>query len=180
MSFFIYWDASALVKRYAPESGTPAVNRIFSEVPPERMLALGLAVGEVVSIFVRKRNAGLIPEEAFSQALATFRAEVIDSPFRLLSVEDRFLFDSLPLIVRHSLNATDALVLRSALEQRGQLAEGEDLVLVASDLRLLRAAQLEGVATFNPETDPTEALETLLGRRTPIQEEEGEPENGDR
>jgi len=178
VSGFIYWDASALVKRYAPEVGTPVVNRLFSEVPRERMMGLGLAVGEVISIFVRKRNAGLVSEEAFSQALADFRAEVIDSPFRLLSVEDRFLMDSLPLIVQHSLNATDALVLCSALEQKRRLAEGDELVLVASDLRLLRAAQIEGLATFNPETDPIAPLEPLL-RRAPQRKTKAEPRGGD-
>ena len=27
-----YWDASALVKRYAPEIGTPLVNHLFADV----------------------------------------------------------------------------------------------------------------------------------------------------
>ncbi|GIX48038.1 MAG: hypothetical protein KatS3mg131_2249 [Candidatus Tectimicrobiota bacterium] len=72
MTFHVYWDASALVKRYAPESGTPLVNRIFADIPLARMMSLILAVGEVVSIFVRKRNAGPYP-----------RSGVLSSPGRL-------------------------------------------------------------------------------------------------
>jgi hypothetical protein len=37
------------------------------------------------------------------------------------------------------------------------------LVLVASDQRLLRAAQAQGLNTFNPETQDRAALAPLLG-----------------
>ena len=40
---------------------------------------------------------------------------------------------------------------------------GDDLVLVTSDQRLLRAAQVEGVLTFNPETQTEGDLDALLG-----------------
>ena len=53
---YFYWDASALVKRYAPEIGTNFVNHFFSTVPFNRMMCLSLSTGEVISVFVRKRN----------------------------------------------------------------------------------------------------------------------------
>jgi hypothetical protein len=40
---------------------------------------------------------------------------------------------------------------------------GDDLVLVASDQRLLRAAQVEGLTTFNPESQDFAALSALIG-----------------
>ncbi|MCR4403831.1 MAG: type II toxin-antitoxin system VapC family toxin [Candidatus Acetothermia bacterium] len=158
-----FWDASALVKRYAPESGTQLVNLLFSRVKLERMISLSLAVSEVLSVFVRKRNDGLITDAIFSQALAELRAEVLDSPFRLAPLEDRLVFASHPLIVQHSLNATDGLVLRAALELRTALRRaGDDLVLIASDQRLLRAADAEGLRAFNPETGSQSELELLM------------------
>ena len=39
---------------------------------------------------------------------------------------------------------------------------GDDLVLVASDQRLLRAAQAEGLVTFDPETQSQADLDALL------------------
>jgi hypothetical protein len=42
-------------------------------------------------------------------------------------------------------------------------ASGDDLVLFSSDQRLLRAAQAEGLLTFNPETQVQTTLDTLLG-----------------
>ena len=64
-----YWDASALIKRYAPETGTEIVNRLFSTVALDRMLCLAINTGEVISVFVRKRNDGTITQDDFSQAL---------------------------------------------------------------------------------------------------------------
>jgi hypothetical protein len=52
---------------------------------------------------------------------------------------------------------------RSALAIARQLrANGDDLVLVASDQRLLRAADAEGLSTFNPEIQDHAALAPLI------------------
>jgi hypothetical protein len=42
-------------------------------------------------------------------------------------------------------------------------AVGNDLVLVACDRRLLRAAQAEGLLTFDPENQTQPELDSLLG-----------------
>ena len=159
-----YWDASALAKRYAPEIGTLLVNHLFTHVPPDRMICLIVGVSEVLSIFVRKKNARLITPEAFSQALVDFRSEVIEADaFKLVSIEDILVFASHPLIEKHALNATDALILRSTLNMATVLRSvGNDIVLVSSDHRLLRAAQVEGLQTFNPEIDVQTALDILI------------------
>ena len=76
-----------------------------------------------------------------------------------MSVTSRLVTASLPLIVAHSINSTDAVTLKSALAIARKLrAGGGDLVLVASDQRLLRATQAEGLSTFNPETQDQAAL----------------------
>src|SRR5262249_28198967 len=149
------WDASALAKRYAPEIGTPFVNHLFTHVTADRMLCLIIGVSEVISIFVRKKNARLITPEAFAQALVDFRTEVIEADaFKLISIEDTLVFASHPLIETHALNATDVQILRSALNMATVLRPaGNDIVLMTSDHRLLRAAQVEGLQTFNPEID---------------------------
>ena len=159
-----YWDASALAKRYAPEIGTPLVNHLFTYVTPDRMLCLIVGVSEVISIFVRKKNARLITPEAFSQALVDFRTEIIEvDAFKLISIEDTLVFASQPLIEKHALNATDALILRSTLNMATVLRPvGNDIVLVTSDHRLLRAAQVEGLQTFNPDIDVQTALDILI------------------
>jgi len=159
-----YLDASALGKRYAPETGTDLINRLFGAATKDRMLALHIGVGEVMSVIVRRHNAGLISDQGYAQALVEFRAEVVDAgDFRLEPIGEALIHSSLELIVRHSLNATDAIVLRSALDLADELrTAGYDLALVASDVRLLRAADAEGLMHFNPESDSAPQLDALI------------------
>lgn len=161
MTYF-YWDASALVKRYAPETGTAFANHIFSAVSLNQMMCLALCTGEVISIFVRKRNDSTITQEDFSQALLNFRSEVLDdADFQIVSADDILILESHSLIEQHNLNATDAVILRSTLDIAEELHQENDrLILLTADHRLLRSAKDEGLLTLNPETA---SLEDLVG-----------------
>jgi len=159
-----YMDASALAKRYFPERGSAHVDIILDTVPPDRICVLNVSVGEVVSILVRKRNAGTISAANFAQALINFEAEIVHSAaIAKLPIGTRLAVASLSLIVRHSINSTDAVTLKSALilaaKRRGA---GDDVVLVASDQRLLRAAGAEGLITFDPEQQDLAALTAVI------------------
>jgi predicted nucleic acid-binding protein len=164
-----YWDTSALAKRYVNELGSPLVNRLFGRAVPSRMMVLGVTIGELVSIVVRLRNSGTISQAQFTLVMQEVRREVIAAPeISLEPAPTELVFASLVQIERHSINSTDALVLRSALGLAGQLrAAGDDLVLLASDQRLLRAAAAEGLTTFNPETDTLDRLDALIDAGTP-------------
>ena len=160
-----YVDASALAKRYAPEIGSSLVDEILDKVPRDRICLLNVGAGEVVSILVRKRNAGVITDAYLAQALIDFETEIVQSAdINKLPVSNRLATSSLSLIVSHSINSTDAIILKSALAVARKLrAGGDDLVLVASDQRLVRAAQAEGLTTFNPEIQDQAALTALIG-----------------
>ena len=129
------------------------------------MMCLTLGILEVISIFVRKKNASVVPHTTFNQAMTDFRSEVIDAAnFTKIPATDSLINTAASLVEKHSLNATDAVILRSVLDLVVVLrATGDDLVLVTSDQRLLRAAQVEGVLTFNPETQTEGDLDALLG-----------------
>lgn len=159
-----YLDASVLIKRYTNEVGTPLVNYLFSQVPRKGMMCLTLGTLEVISIFVRKANAGQLVLPAFNQAVADFRHEVMDdAEFGKVATPDNLVYAAASLIPKHSINATDAVILRSALDIASQLrTAGDDLVLVSSDQRLVKAAQEEGLATFDPETQTQTDLDALL------------------
>lgn len=163
MNYF-YFDASALGKRYAAEAGTPLVNHLFETVEKSRLTALSIGVGELLSIIVRRHNSGTLDEQTFQQASTELRREVIQAAdFTLQSIPETLVLASLPLIEKHSLNATDALVLASALGMASALRRADsDIVLVASDMRLLRAAGNEGLATLNPETDNRSEFDALI------------------
>jgi len=157
-------DASALGKRYAPEVGTPLVNHLFNAVPHQRLLLLTHTIAETFSIIVRRQNSGVLTGNAYRRARQVLRRELIlTSGIRLISTDDPHVLASLPLIERHSINATDALILRCALDEATVLRRGgHGLVVVASDLRLLRAATAEGLDVLNPASDTPSRLAELL------------------
>jgi hypothetical protein len=124
-----------------------------------------LGATEVAAALVRKRNAGLITPLDYAVAMANLRAEIIDAADFLKPTTDNSLIStSVPLLDRHAINATDAVVLQAGLLLVSQFrAAGNDLVLVACDRRLLRAAQAEGLLTFDPETQTQAELDALIG-----------------
>jgi hypothetical protein len=158
-------DASALAKRYVPEKGHELVDVILDTVSSNRIYFLNVGTGEVYSILIRKRNAGSLSPGDFRQATANFDEEIVrTAAVTRVPVTSRLITSSLPLILAHSINSTDALILKSALAIARKLrAGGDDLILAASDLRLLRAAQAEGLTTFNPETQDQATLAALIG-----------------
>jgi len=157
-------DASALSKRYTPEIGTALIDQIFAGAALDRLYVFSVGIAEIVSVFVRKKNAGQLSAAAFTQALVNFGAEILSSTkLRVVEADSMLVVTALPLIDKHSLNATDAILLRSAINlAAGHRLDGDALVLVASDHRLLRAAQAEGLETFDPETQSQADLAALL------------------
>jgi len=160
MNYFLF-DTSALAKRYVPEVGTPLINHLLNTVSKQRMFVLVLAFGELVSFLVRKKNSGQISRMSYLQALADSRSEMTSMVIQ--SVSDDLVWKSLSLIEQYSINATDAIILRSALNIADTLRVlGHDLVLVTSDIRLANSAQSSKLVVWNPEKADQSSLEELI------------------
>ena len=157
-------DASALVKRYAHETGAAVVEYLFTHTTPDRLMCLMLGVAEVAAALVRKRNGGLITPAVFAAAMAQLRTEVLTAENLIkLPADNALITTAIPLSDKYAINANDAIVLQTALDIVAQRrADGNTLVLVASDQRLLKAAQAEGLLTFDPETQMEAELDALL------------------
>ncbi len=164
MNSFLF-DGSALVKRYAPEPGDAVVDHLFTQVSRDRLMCLMIGAAEAAAALVRKRNQGVLTPAMFMAATAELRAEVVDAPdFFKFASDNATITRSIPLTDTHAINATDAIVLQTAMQSASQMRPaGNDLVLVACDRRLLRAAQAEGLLTFDPETQTQAELDVLIG-----------------
>ena len=93
-----YLEASALAKRYVVERGTFVVNHLFRRVTRDDMMCLTLGMLEVIAIFVRKKNASVVPHTAFNQAMTDFRSEAIDAAnLTKIPVTDSLINAVLPL-----------------------------------------------------------------------------------
>lgn len=146
----ILWDASGLVKRYYSEAGQATINALFVAVPPQEMNVTAWGYAETYSILLRRHNSGALNAGAFRDAKTELQVEVVGSPgFTVLSITDALVFGSLSLMQAHNINSADAAILATFL--RFQRSSPDPCLLVASDKRLLRAAEAEGLPGLNPE-----------------------------
>lgn len=158
----LFWDASALAKRYTAEAGRETANAIFAHRGAHDLASTPWGYAETYSILLRRYNGGVIDLATFTGAVTTLQAEVVhNSDFGLLTITDALIFSSIDAMRRHNLNATDAVLLTLLLEF-SQSPGAPICVLVASDQRFLRAAVAEGLKTLNPETLPTADVAAFL------------------
>jgi predicted nucleic acid-binding protein len=165
MAVWVYFDASALVKRYSAEDGTDLVNELFRQLPLSQMTCAMIGILEIVSVLVRKRNDGRLSPKLFNQAMIELNQELIEEEaFSMAAIDDAIVLSALDLIAQHNINATDAIVLRSCLNFLRALTAQDNhrLLLWSCDKRLLRAAQHEGVDIFDPEVETKANLQKLL------------------
>jgi predicted nucleic acid-binding protein len=130
----------------------------------DQLICVMLGAAEVAASLVRKRNDGRLSRSFFTAAVSRLQDEILTaSDFVKLPCDNAVINASIPLSEKHAINASDAIVLQVALEEAAWLrADGDDLVLVAADQRLLKAARAEGLQTLDPETQTEADVEALL------------------
>ncbi len=156
-------DASALVKRYHDEPGSEIVQTLTENLlanEPRQALISWPVLAETLASLTRKKNSNAIPDSVY-QAVRT-RLLLDARQMTILVVTDLAIRDSINLIERHNLNASDALFLRQVLDWLAQLPEDDQVVVIAGDRRLLRAAEVEGLAGLDPEQSDPSDVKTLL------------------
>ena len=160
----ILWDASGLSKRYYSESGTAAVNTLFSTAPSLLMAVTFIGYTETATILQRRRNQRDLSPTGFTQAHILLRDEILINPdFTLVSVSDTDFLAGVSLTERHNINASDAAILSAYLRHaRSQPPNTPPCVLIASDRRLIRAAEAEGLRTLNPELVPAADIPAFI------------------
>ena len=134
----LYFDASALVKRYVREQGSSKVRRLLSTGGPATCRLSGV---EVASALVRRSREGAFSTDDCDRAFAALAADM--SALLVVELTPTIESRAQALLRRHVLRAGDAIQLASCLEIRHAL--GERTTLVAFDHHLLAAAHEEGL-----------------------------------
>ena len=150
----VYLDASALVKRYRQEPGSDVVNDTVDRVAsdnPRQLVISSLSIIETLSILNRRRNEAGIPAEAFRSALRPVLEELRTFSHALL-IDDHLLLSSAQYAIKHNINSADAIHLAILLTlQATTVVSDDELLCLAADQRLIRAARTEGITVVNPE-----------------------------
>ena len=88
---------------------------------------------------------------------------LLNPDFTLVTMTDQDILDGIILTDRHNLNSTDAALLAAYLRLvRSLPVSSSDCLLIASDKRLIRAAEAEGISSLNPETTPASDIAAHL------------------
>lgn len=140
----IYLDTSALVKKYAVESGTEEVRALLKN--EDTVITSKLTYAELCASFARKLREGNMGKGAYSRAWESFLNDW--EVFTLVEVREEIFPLIHKLTQTHPLRGADAIHLSSALWVGEEI--GQPLKFVASDSLLLNAAIKEGLDVMNP------------------------------
>jgi len=155
MSHF-YLDASAVVKRYSPETGSAWV--IAQVAPPlgHTIVLSEITLAEVAAALAAKHRAsnGITRKER-DDAVALFLNHS-DAEYTLMAITRSIIDRAVSLTQGHRLRGYDAVQLATALIASETLtaARLSRLTFVAADDDLLAAADAEGLLTENPNLYP--------------------------
>ena len=130
----VFFDSSALVKRYVPEKGTDAVLSLCEEASE-----LGLSViyyPEIISALCRLRREKQIEGVQYVTAKQGIAQDLRDAA--LCNITETTVLQSILLLEENTLRAMDAFHIAAALEWEADL-------FVSSDLHQIKAAKKAGL-----------------------------------
>jgi predicted nucleic acid-binding protein len=142
----IFFDASAVAKRYFQEIGSDRVNELWNG--PEIPTSLAILPCELISALNRKRRERSLPRGAYQTIKKQIGEDLGKIP--VIPINTELIELSLRLLETYPLKTLDSLYLAGALGL--QLALKEQVLFIAADRQLLQAAQAEGLRALNPET----------------------------
>jgi len=145
---FLYADSSVLVKRHVIETGTSWFQKYARE---NSIVTARISVVEVFSAFNRRLRGNSIEPSAYKKIAHDFD-DLCTSEYVFVEMSEEIIQRARLLLEKHSLRAFDAVQLASALRwhETLQASNSSLTAFLASDKRLLDAAQAEGLNTIDP------------------------------
>jgi predicted nucleic acid-binding protein len=145
------FDASVVVKRYAPERGSRWIKNLIGN-PENSVTIVKICIVEVGAALAKKVRTGEISRDDCQQALNRFLADVERGDYEILQIDDEVVSVAVNLTQCHPLRGYDAIHLAAALVLNRTLVNVElpPLTFVAADDVLCEAAGKEKLAVENP------------------------------
>lgn len=150
-----FFDSSALVKRYVPETGTAWVRSIVDPKSRHTIFIAHVTQIELVSAAMRRSRDGSISIRT-ARAVRLVMDRHTSRQYSVIGLTSAVVSLAEHLLEIHPLRAYDSVQLASALEsnRRLVLAGLNSLTFVSSDSRLLSIATAEGLPTDDPNAHP--------------------------
>lgn len=149
---YLYFDSSALVKRYLTELGSAWVLAHTDMVAGNTIVVAEITRVEVAAAFAaRQRASGGISRRERDDAL-NLLLKHYDTEYQIASLDPTIISRAVNLTQTYRLRGYDAIQLATALATNQVLTTASlpGLTFIAADDDLLEAAQNEGLAADNP------------------------------
>jgi len=150
-----YGDSSALVKRYANETGSLRVRSLTDPQAGNDIFTAHITGIEVVSAIARKIHRGEISEYDATTAIHIFQSH-FKTQYQIVLMSTEVVDRAMALAEKHRLRGYDATQLASALVVHDELvANGlSQLVFISADIALNEVARAEKLPVQNPNDHP--------------------------
>jgi predicted nucleic acid-binding protein len=136
----LFFDTSALIKRYITETGSKKVDELFDA-------AESIVISPVTKIEIFSTINRLFMEKVISEKNYELLKSNIDYDikyFEALSLSKKLQERAIKLVEKHRLKTLDSIQLAACLHRR------EIWSFIVSDLKLKRAAQAESLEVIDP------------------------------
>ncbi|HEV7588035.1 MAG TPA: type II toxin-antitoxin system VapC family toxin [Longimicrobium sp.] len=153
----IFFDASAIVKAYVPEPGSPSVHGAIARMKGELYLTRAVAL-EALATFAKKRRKDELTKGEYRVARDSF-LRALEVTFTLFEIREADFSTAFKLVDDYrdvGVGPMDVLHIATALQLRAKSAD--PVTVASSDGPFLAVARAAGLPTFDPETQPLRAL----------------------
>lgn len=150
-----FFDASALVKRFARERGSAFVLSLLRPSAKNRLYGARVTEVEVCAALARRRKAKTISANQATKGLRRLRGD-LTRRFTQIAINENVIVEASRLAETYALRGYDAVQLAAAIEaNKERVSNGLSLlVLVSADTELNDAAVAEGFSVEDPNKHP--------------------------
>jgi len=147
----VYFDTSALLKRYVTEVGSAWVQNLLTSSTDLEVFTSSLTTIEAICAFARRLREGVLTQATYATVERAFDYDV-RYKYGLIEVTSVTLATTRDLAKRYPLRAYDAVQLASAwLANQCLVRAGKaPLTFICADEQLLSIAETAGLLSDNP------------------------------
>ena len=146
-----FLDASALVKRYVTEKGSPWVTGLLDPAARNRLYVARITGVEVTAALTRKERGGHLSAADATSALSLFQHDYVNR-LRPVEITAALIAEAMKVARNHGLRGYDAVQLAASIHANNRRVARKltPLVFVTADVSLLTASATEGLTTDDP------------------------------
>ncbi len=150
-----FFDSSALVKRYIPETGSGWIQTLTDTRADNLLIIARVTWVEVLSALARRQRERSLSSADRDLVIQQFQFD-LNTQYRVVEFDQTLTQQAGALVSQFPLRAYDAIQLASGLRTQLALVSATltPLVFLTADVQLLTVAQSVGLTVDNPNAHP--------------------------